>query len=103
MNPQISLPQEALKEFCRKWHVQTLSLFGSALRDDFGPESDIDLIVEFAPGTEISLFDLAQMEAELETIFDRNVDLLTRASVETSRNYIRRNAILESVEPLYVA
>lgn len=73
------------------------------LRDDFRPESDIDVLVTFAKDAEHSLFDLVHMEDELKTIFGRNVDLVSRRGIEASRNYMRRNAILSLTEVIYAA
>ena len=95
--------QEALSDFCRRWKVTEFSLFGSVLRDDFGPESDIDVMLEFEPDAGWSLFDIGSMLNDLEQIFGRKVDLLERTGVEQMRNWIRRRAILESVEKLDVA
>jgi len=90
-------------EFCRRWKVTELSLFGSALRDDFGPDSDVDVLVTFARDSRPTLFDLVHMKEELEAILGHTVDLLSRRGVEQSRNYLRRRAILSSAEPIYVA
>ena len=98
----IKIPQERIAEFCRKWKIQELSLFGSVLREDFGPDSDIDVLVSFVPGEDWSLFDHIRMEEELSTILGRNVDIVTRRTVERSDNWIRRKAILESAVPCYV-
>lgn len=100
---QIDVPYSKIEDFCRKWKISELSLFGSALRDDFRPESDIDVLVTFAPDTRISLSDLLSMENELKQIFGRDVDLVQRKSVEQSENYIRRKHILNSLEVIYVA
>lgn len=100
---RISLPLEQLKSFSEKWKVRELSLFGSVLREDFHNESDIDVMVDFKPDANASLFDLVAMEEELRSIFERKVDLVTRKSVESSPNYIRRHEILQSVETVYVA
>lgn len=100
---RIALPMEALEQFCRRWQIEELALFGSALREDFGPDSDIDLLVTFAPGSERSLDDLIAMQEEIEAIFGRSVDLVNRRTVEESRNYIRRRAILRSAKTIYVA
>lgn len=78
-----------------------MELFGSVLCDDFGPESDVDVLVTFDPKVRVSLFQFAQMQAELEAIFGKRVDLLTRRSVEQSRNPYRRNAILDSARVVY--
>lgn len=99
----IDIPKEKLAEFCKKWQVREFALFGSVLRDDFRPDSDIDALVDFAPDSSHSLFDLVGMTEELEKIFGRKVDLLTKHGVETSRNYIRRKEILSSIEVLYVS
>lgn len=97
----IQLPD--LAGFCRKWKIQRLELFGSALRDDFGPESDIDLLYSFVPHARMSLFDLDDMEHELESLVGRKVDLVSRAAIERSRNWHRRNHILSSARLLYAA
>ena len=79
-----------------------LAIFGSALREDFGPESDIDVLVEFEPGRTPG-FGFVTMAAKLSELFGRDVDVLTRSSVERSQNYIRRKAILETAETIYAA
>ncbi len=74
---KIIIPEKRLTKFCRTHGIQTLSLFGSVLRDDFNPGSDIDVLVEFKPGTRIGLIRLGRIENELSTILGRNVDLNT--------------------------
>ena len=104
MNPQIAIPREKLAAFCKENGIRRLAVFGSALRDDFGPDSDIDLLVEFEPDRIPGLMGLAGMEIELSEMFGRDIDLLTRDEVESSRgNYIRRKSILESTEVVYGA
>ncbi len=103
MNPQFTIPRENLAAFCRENGIKQLAVFGSALRDDFGPESDIDLLVLFESGRIPGLMGLAGIEIELSELFGRNVDLLTREELESSRNYIRRKSILESTEVVYGA
>jgi predicted nucleotidyltransferase len=103
MNEQLTIPKERLAAFCRRWNITELALFGSALREDFGPKSDVDVLVSFAQDANYTLFDLARIEAELAGILDREVDLVDRAAVEHSRNYIRRKAILSSLELIYAA
>ncbi len=100
---RVLLPLEEIESFSTRWAVQEFALFGSVLRDDFGPASDVDVLVSFKPDADVSLFDLAKMEEELEVIFGRKVDLVTRPSVESSRNYIRRREILGSAETVYVS
>jgi predicted nucleotidyltransferase len=97
----IEIPDEALAEFCRRWKITELALFGSALRKDFRSDSDLDFLVTFAPDAEWSLFDHFHMENELVKLFGREVDLVSRQALEESPNWIRRQAILESAETLY--
>jgi uncharacterized protein len=96
----IALDRHTLSAFCDRWGVAELALFGSVVRDDFGPDSDVDVLVSFGHGVRRGLFDLAQMELELEAIFGRKVDLVTRRSIEQSHNWIRRTQILTSAVPL---
>jgi predicted nucleotidyltransferase len=100
---RIEVDRERLAEFCRKWKIVELSFFGSVVRDDFRAESDVDVLVAFAPEAEWSLLDLARMQNELGTILGRDVDLVERTAVEQSENYIRRRHVLESLETVYVA
>ncbi len=99
----IETPMDRIEAFCRKWRVQRMWLFGSALREDFGPESDVDVMVEFAPEARWSLLDLVGAEQELSAVMGRSVDLVERQCVEHSTNWIRRRHILENAEILYVA
>ena len=103
MNPNLSVPMDRLSVCCRINGIKRLDLFGSALRADFGPESDIDLLVEFESDRELGFFDFVRIEQEFADIFGRKVDLVERLAVERSRNYIRRAAILESTETIYAA
>jgi predicted nucleotidyltransferase len=73
----INIPSEKIEKFCKKHHIRKLSLFGSALRDDFTPESDLDILVEFKPGTRVGMIRLAGLEIELGEILGRKVDLNT--------------------------
>lgn len=103
MTPRLPLPEAAIAEFCRRWTITEFALFGSVLRDDFGPDNDIDVLVSFAPGVRHSLFDLVHMEDELRAIFGRHVDLVTRRAIERSTNEWRRNAILGSLAHVALA
>lgn len=78
-----------------------MALFGSVLRDDFGPESDVDVLVQFEDEARHTLFELDEMELELREIFRREVDLVSRRGVEASHNYLRRNSILASAQVIY--
>jgi uncharacterized protein len=101
MRSAIELPMEKVAAFCHQWQVAELALFGSVLRDDFRPDSDIDVMVQFYPDAHPTFSTLDQMEAELKTIFDRDVDLITRQGIESSRNYLRRHEILSSAQVIY--
>jgi predicted nucleotidyltransferase len=96
-------PPGAIEDFCRRWKIVELAVFGSVLRDDFRPDSDIDFLVRFAPDARWSLFDHARMERELEELLGREVDLVSRSAVERSRNWIRREEILGTARTLYAA
>lgn len=98
---QLELPKEEIKAFCDRWQVIEFALFGSVLRDDFHADSDIDVMVQFDPNAHPTFLSLEQMEAELQSIFNRKVDLITRQGVETSRNYLRRQEILASAQIIY--
>ena len=101
MNAHIDTPLEEITAFCKRQQIIELALFGSVLRDDFGPESDVDVLVQFDSQARHTLLDIAQMENELSRMFGREVDLIERTAVEQSRNYIRRKAILDSAETIY--
>ena len=100
---KIELPRDTIADFCRRWRISELALFGSALRDDFRPDSDIDVLVTFASDAAWSLLDHARMQDELRAILKRNVDLISRRGIELSRNPIRRKAILGSAKVIYAA
>jgi predicted nucleotidyltransferase len=97
------VPVRKLTGFCRRWKVTELALFGSILRDDFRPDSDVDVLVSFAPDAHWSLLDLVEMENELRRIFGRDVDLVERRAIEKSENYIRRKSILQNARVIYAA
>lgn len=94
-------PEERIAEFCRRWKVEELAVFGSALRRDFGPGSDVDLLVRFAPDAEWTLLDHSRMERELEEVLGRKVDLVSRAAIEESPNWVVRREILSSARVAY--
>ena len=99
---KVSIPRKEVVRFCHRWQITELALFGSALREDFRVDSDVDLLVSFAPGAAWSLLDLVRMQDELSLLLGRPVDLVERSAVEKSENYIRRRHILGSLEPVYV-
>jgi uncharacterized protein len=92
-----------IADFCHRWKVIEFALFGSALRDDFRPDSDIDVLVSFAPDASWRFYDLVSMQDELEAMFGRPVDLVEKRLVERSENYIRRKHILNHMETIYAA
>lgn len=96
----IELPQDRIDDLCRRWKVRELSLFGSAVSSGFGPESDIDLLVTFAPDAGWDLWDLIDMRQELQDLRRRDVDLVEERSL---RNPYRRRSILRSKRVIYAA
>jgi len=96
----VPIPQGRINDFCRRWKIAELSVFGSVLREDFRPDSDVDVLVTFAKDAPWSLYDWVDMIAELREIFGRDVDLL---SSESLRNPFRRHEILKTRETLYAA
>ena len=97
----LKLPTEKLADFCRRWLIQEVALFGSILREDFKPESDVDLLVTFTPEARWGLLEHARMEQELAQLVGRKIDLFTKRAVEQSRNWIRRQEILNTAEVVY--
>jgi predicted nucleotidyltransferase len=98
--PKINLPREQIKEFCRRWKIKEFALFGSVLREDFRPDSDIDVLVSFAPGGGITFDNRVEMQDELAEIFGREVDLVEKDAI---RNPFRRHNILTTREVVYAA
>ena len=103
MKARIEFPSDQIADFCRRWKITEFGLFGSILRDDFRPESDIDVLVTFALDARWSLFDLVEMESELSRLLNHEVDLVEREAVARSPNYIRRKNILQSAQVIYAA
>ncbi|MBI4492466.1 MAG: nucleotidyltransferase family protein [Chloroflexi bacterium] len=97
---QIGIPSEQIAEFCRRHHIRTLALFGSVLREDFRPDSDVDVLVEFEPDARLSLFDIVEMQDELAVLFGRPVDLVEKSAL---RNPFRRHEILRTHQVIYAA
>jgi len=95
---RVIIPLVEIESFSHRWKIKEFSLFGSVLRKDFGPQSDVDVLVSFVEGAAWSLFDLVEMKAELEKIFGREVDLVEKDSL---RNPFRRHAIMSGREVIY--
>ncbi|MFQ6110870.1 MAG: nucleotidyltransferase family protein [Nitrospinota bacterium] len=98
----LEIPQEKITAFCRKWKVTEFCLFGSILREDFGPESDVDVLVSFERDAKWSLFDIVNMQGELTEIFGRKVDLVERKAIEQSSNPFRKRHILNNLERVLI-
>ncbi len=103
MNAKPTIDPNAVAEFCLRWKVTELALFGSVLRDDFSADSDVDLLVTFTPDADWSLLDHIQMQQELALLLGRPVDLVSRRAIECSSNHLRRREILSNTRTLYVA
>ena len=99
MSTRVSVPEEEIADFCRRYHVRQIEVFGSTLRDDFGPESDVDVLVAFEPDAQIGLITLSRMRRELEELFGRPVDLVPREGLKPRI----REAVLSSAEVIYAA
>ena len=97
----LAWPAGAMQTFCDRWKVEELAVFGSALRDDFRTDRDVDLLVRFAPEAEWTLLDHARMERELEELLGRRVDLVTREAIEESPNWLVRREILDTARIAY--
>ena len=99
MTARIQISEDLLGDFCRRRRIRKLSLFGSVLRDDFGPQSDVDVLVEFEPGAAMGYFELADMETELSHLLGRKADIRTPA--ELSQYF--RDEVLAAAETQYVS
>lgn len=98
MQPAISIDKTRIEAFCQKWKVSEMALFGSVLREDFGPESDVDVMIEFEPNMPWSLYDWIDMIDELSEIFGRKVDLISKKGL---RNPYRKKTIMETNKVIY--
>ena len=96
----MKIPTKQIAAFCRRYKITELAIFGSALRKDFSPQSDIDVLVTFAPEAHYSLMDLVSIQEELKVIFGRDVDLVEKAGL---RNPFRRSHILKSMQVVYAS
>lgn len=96
----ISVPEEKIKLFCLKWRIKELSFFGSVLRDDFAPESDIDVLIDFLPDASWG-WDVVDMKNELASILGRNIDFVSKSAILSSENPYRKNEILNSAKVIY--
>lgn len=97
----MELSIEQIQRFCEHWQITEFALFGSILREDFSPESDVDVLVTFSPDSKRGLSETIQMQEELQSILGRKVDFIVRAAIERSDNWLRRRNILESAKVIY--
>ncbi|MUL37610.1 nucleotidyltransferase family protein [Gloeocapsopsis dulcis] len=102
MKNNLFLAQEKVNEFCQRWKIIELSLFGSIVRDDFRSDSDIDVLVAFNSDVPWTLLDLVDMQQELEQLLGRKVDFVEKQTIEQSPNWIRRQEILSTAQTVYV-
>ena len=96
-----SLESKDIALFCKRWKIREFAVFGSVLRDDFKPESDVDVLVTFSQNAEWGLFDHVKMRNELESLLSRKVDLVTRRALEQTQNHILRERILSSAKVIF--
>ena len=96
----IDLDSDSIRDFCHKWKVRELSVFGSILRDDFRPDSDVDFLVDYDDDAQWDLFDSLRMEDELAALLGRPVDIVDRCSIENGGNRFVKQQILSTVEPI---
>ncbi|MGD1909072.1 MAG: nucleotidyltransferase family protein [Leptolyngbyaceae cyanobacterium] len=100
---RLGLSPEQISNFCQRWQIVEVALFGSVLRSDFRSDSDIDLLISYAPEARKGLVTKAQIKHELEDLCGREVDVVVKKSIQASRNSMRRKEILCSAQVIYVA
>lgn len=98
---RLQIAPEQLAAFCQQWQITELALFGSILRDDFHPDSDVDVLVAFSPDAKLSLLDLVELQHQFAALFGREVDVIEKQTIETSPNWVRRNEILSTATLIY--
>lgn len=96
-----TIPSNEIAEFCKRWRIRELALFGSALRDDFRQDSDLDILVTFALNADWGLLNHVQMQLELEKIFQRSVDLISKRALERSTNWVLCEEVLKTTQILF--
>jgi predicted nucleotidyltransferase len=100
---KLPIDRARIRDYCRKWCIKELAVFGSVLRDDFRPDSDIDFLATFVPELPDTLLRRKEMQDELAEIVGRRVDLVSRRGIEMSKNRLRREEILSTATTVYVA
>jgi hypothetical protein len=99
LSPRINISERKIKDFCQQYQVQRMAVFGSVLRDDFRPDSDIDVLVVFNPSARITFMTLGRMKRELSTLFQSQVDLVPQEGLKPAI----REAVLSSAQEVYAA
>lgn len=100
---RLGINPKQLITFCQKWQIAEFSLFGSVLTDDFSETSDIDVLVSYLPGAKRGLLEKITLKEELEILFNRPVDLLSKNAIENSLNWLRKKHIIDSAKVIYAA
>jgi uncharacterized protein len=103
LEERLGVSSTTLADFCRRWYITEMSFFGSVLRDDFRPESDVDLLVSFAPEFRRGLVETLEIQSQLQQLLGREVDLIVKKALERSENIPRRDRIFSSAQVVYVA
>jgi predicted nucleotidyltransferase len=101
LQKRLKVNSDEILKFCQQWNITELALFGSVLTDQFHSNSDIDVLIRFAPDTPQGLLTLAKIKYELESLFGREVDVVVKEAIENSENWIRRNEILNTATVIY--
>ena len=101
LEKRLGVSQKAIAEFCQRWYIIEFAVFGSVLREDFHPDSDIDILVTFAPEVKRGLTETLQMQDELKVMFHREIDFIVKTALEKSQNWLRRQTILDSAQVIY--
>lgn len=99
VNPRVKIPEKQIKDFCQRYQIKRLALFGSVIRDDFRPDSDIDVLVLFDPSARTTFMTLGKMKRELSGMFQRQVDLVPQEGLKP----VIREAVLSSAQEVYAA
>ncbi|MGB3403525.1 MAG: nucleotidyltransferase domain-containing protein [Microcoleaceae cyanobacterium] len=101
LQKRLNVDSQEIVEFCQHWNITELALFGSVLTDQFQSNSDIDVLIRFAPDTPQGLLTLARIKYQLESLFGREVDVVVKEAIEHSENWIRRHEILKTATVIY--
>jgi len=96
-----TIPMSEIAKFCQRWKIRELALFGSALRDDFSPDSDLDVLIDFDRDADWGLLEHSQMQQELQGLLQRSVDLITKRALVHSANWLRRREILDTAQVVF--